>query len=155
MRRVIVGANTQAESLRGTNPDSAVPVDAMSEDETVGSERSLSLRLIGLRRKWVCRKRSSRSKSLNRSNPTPDQVWGRLSVHPRQACVPTVISSHQARNLFFACSWKCKISRSVRDDKYGPSVHCEIVWLAGKEKEGLNAKKSAGFYPGAHFGPMK
>ena len=35
------------------NPDSAVPADAMSEEQTFRSERSLSLRLIRLRRKWV------------------------------------------------------------------------------------------------------
>jgi len=34
-------------------PDSAVPADAMSEEQTFRSERSLSLRLIRLRRKWV------------------------------------------------------------------------------------------------------
>jgi hypothetical protein len=35
----------------GFNPDSAVPADAMSEDQTFRSEPSLSLRLIRLRRK--------------------------------------------------------------------------------------------------------
>jgi hypothetical protein len=35
------------------NPDSAVPADAMSEEQTFRSKRSLSLRLIRLRRKWV------------------------------------------------------------------------------------------------------
>jgi hypothetical protein len=35
------------------NPNSAVPADAMSEEQTFRSERSLSLRLIRLRRKWV------------------------------------------------------------------------------------------------------
>jgi hypothetical protein len=34
-------------------PDSAVSADAMSEEQTFRSERSLSLRLIRLRRKWV------------------------------------------------------------------------------------------------------
>jgi hypothetical protein len=34
------------------NPDSAVPADAVSEAQTFRSERSLSLRLIRLRRKW-------------------------------------------------------------------------------------------------------
>jgi hypothetical protein len=34
-------------------PDSAVPADAMSEEQTFRSEPSLSLRLIRLRRKWV------------------------------------------------------------------------------------------------------
>jgi hypothetical protein len=35
------------------NPDSAVAIDAMSEEQTFRSEGSLSLRLIRLRRKWV------------------------------------------------------------------------------------------------------
>jgi hypothetical protein len=35
------------------NPDSAVPADAKSEEQTFRGERSLSLRLIRLRRKWV------------------------------------------------------------------------------------------------------
>jgi hypothetical protein len=40
-------------SLARMIPDSAVPADAMSEEQTFRSERSLSLRLIRLRRKWV------------------------------------------------------------------------------------------------------
>jgi hypothetical protein len=40
-------------TLRHFNPDSAVRGDAMSEKQTFRSERSLSLRLIRLRRKWV------------------------------------------------------------------------------------------------------
>jgi hypothetical protein len=54
------------------NPHSAVPADAMSEEQTCRSERSLSLRLIRLRRKWIsalrkftgsnCSKRSNGSK---------------------------------------------------------------------------------------------
>jgi hypothetical protein len=35
------------------NPDSAVPGNAMSKEQTFPSGRSLSLRLIRLRRKWV------------------------------------------------------------------------------------------------------
>jgi len=38
---------------RVLKPDSAVPADAMSEEQTFRSEPSLSLRLIRLRRKWV------------------------------------------------------------------------------------------------------
>jgi hypothetical protein len=35
------------------SPNSAIPADAMSEEQTFRSERSLSPRLIRLRRKWV------------------------------------------------------------------------------------------------------
>jgi hypothetical protein len=43
------------------NPNSAVPADPMSEEQTFRSERSLSLRLIRLRRKWVCNSERHRS----------------------------------------------------------------------------------------------
>jgi hypothetical protein len=51
--------------------DSAVPVDAMSEEQTFRSEQSLSLRLIRLRQKWASASRkftgSNCSKSSNGS----------------------------------------------------------------------------------------
>jgi hypothetical protein len=54
------------------NPDSAIPADPMREEQTFLSERSLSLRLIRLRRKWVNALRkftgSDCSKSSNGSN---------------------------------------------------------------------------------------
>jgi hypothetical protein len=41
------------KTVKPFNPNPAVPADAMSEEQTFRSERSLSLRLIRLRRKWV------------------------------------------------------------------------------------------------------
>jgi hypothetical protein len=41
-------------------------------------------------------------------------------------CVAIVISSPR-REIFSSCNKKCKLSRSARDDKYEPFVHCDTV----------------------------
>ena len=53
MAGVSWGGPTEFQYKGAIMPDSAVPADAMSEEQTFRSERSLSPRLIRLRRKWV------------------------------------------------------------------------------------------------------
>jgi hypothetical protein len=82
----MLSSNVSGSLAPKFNPHSAVPADAMSEEQTCRSEESLSLRLIRLRRKWIsalrkftgsnCSKRSNGSKRFVRQRTDqPQIVW--------------------------------------------------------------------------------